>query len=67
MVPASASSSKNNNGQCRGRKNRGNREGNGTKDGKTVTVYEAEVKKPGGEKVEIKVDEDGRLIELKDG
>jgi hypothetical protein len=38
-----------------------------TKDGKTVTVYEAEVKKPGGEKVEIKVDEDGRLIELKDG
>jgi hypothetical protein len=38
-----------------------------TKDGKIVTVYEAEVKKPGGEKVEIKVAEDGRLIELKDG
>lgn len=36
-----------------------------TKDGKTVTVYEAEVKKPGGEKVEIKVGEDGRLIEVK--
>jgi len=38
-----------------------------TKDGKVVTVYEAEVKKPGGKKVEIKVAEDGRLIELKDG
>jgi hypothetical protein len=36
-----------------------------TKDGKTVTVYEAEVKKPGGEKVEIKVGEDGGLIEVK--
>jgi hypothetical protein len=36
------------------------------KDGKTVTVYEAEVKKPGGRKIEIKVGEDGRLIELKD-
>jgi len=37
-----------------------------THDGKTVTVYEAEVKKPGGKKIEIKVGEDGRLIELKD-
>jgi uncharacterized membrane protein YkoI len=36
------------------------------KDGKTVTVYEAEVKKPDGRKIEIKVGEDGRLIELKD-
>ena len=36
------------------------------KDGKTVTVYEAEVKKTGGRKIEIKVGEDGRLIELKD-
>ena len=35
-----------------------------THDGKTVTVYEAEVNKPGGEKVGIKVGEDGRLIEL---
>lgn len=37
-----------------------------TKDGKTVTTYGAEVNKPGGKKVEIKVAEDGRLIELKD-
>lgn len=36
-----------------------------TKDGVTITVYEAEVKKPDGEKVEIKVGEDGRLIEVK--
>ncbi len=38
-----------------------------TKDGKTITVYEAEVKKTGGKKVEIKVAEDGRLIELTEG
>jgi uncharacterized membrane protein YkoI len=31
-----------------------------TKDGKTY--YEAQVKKPGGEEVEIKVAEDGKLI-----
>jgi hypothetical protein len=37
-----------------------------TKDGKTVTTYGAEVNGPGGKKVEIKVGEDGRLIELKD-
>jgi hypothetical protein len=35
------------------------------KDGKAVTIYEAEVKKPGGGKIEIKVGEDGRLIEVK--
>jgi uncharacterized membrane protein YkoI len=35
-----------------------------SKDGKTVTVYEAEVKNPDGKKVEIKVGEDGKLIEL---
>ena len=35
-----------------------------SKDGKTITVYEAEVKKPDGKKVEIKVGEDGKLIEL---
>ena len=33
-----------------------------SKDGKTY--YEAEVKKPGGEKVEIKVAEDGKLINV---
>lgn len=33
-----------------------------TKDGKTY--YEAEVKKAGGEKVEIKVAEDGKLINV---
>jgi uncharacterized membrane protein YkoI len=33
-----------------------------TKDGKTY--YEAQVKKPGGEKVEIKVAEDGKLISV---
>ena len=37
-----------------------------TKDGKTVTVYEAEVRKPGGKKFEIEVGEDGELIKLKD-
>ena len=35
-----------------------------SKDGKTIIVYEAEVKKPDGKKVEIKVGEDGKLIEL---
>ena len=35
-----------------------------SKDGKTITVYEAEVKKSDGKKVEIKVGEDGKLIEL---
>jgi uncharacterized membrane protein YkoI len=35
-----------------------------SKDGKTITIYEAEVKKPDGKKVEIKVGEDGKLIEL---
>ena len=33
-----------------------------TKEGKTY--YEAEVEKPGGEKVEIKVAEDGKLINV---
>lgn len=37
-----------------------------TKDGKTVTVYEAEVRKPNGKKFEIEVGEDGELIKLKD-
>ena len=37
-----------------------------TKEGKTITVYEAEVRKPGGAKIGIKVGEDGRLLELKD-
>ena len=35
-----------------------------SKDGKTIIVYEAEVKKPDGKKVEIKVGEDGKLFEL---
>jgi len=35
-----------------------------TKDGKSVTVYKAEVKKSDGKKVEIKVGEDGTLIKL---
>ncbi|MBA4143761.1 MAG: hypothetical protein H0X43_12360 [Nitrosospira sp.] len=37
-----------------------------TRYGSTVTVYEAEVKKPDGKKVEIKVGEDGKLIEIDD-
>jgi hypothetical protein len=35
-----------------------------SKEGKSITIYEAEVKKPDGKKVEIKVGEDGKLIEL---
>ena len=35
-----------------------------SKGGRTITVYEAEVKKTDGKKVEIKVREDGKLIEL---
>ena len=31
---------------------------------KKVIVYEAEVRKPDGKKIEIKVEEDGTLIEL---
>ena len=37
-----------------------------TKNGKPVTVYEVEVKKPDGKEVEIKVGEDGKLIEIED-
>ena len=37
-----------------------------TKGGKKITVYEADVKKPDGKKVEIKVGEDGKLIEIDD-
>ena len=33
---------------------------------KKVTVYEAYVKKPDGKKIEIKVEEDGTLIEVED-
>jgi hypothetical protein len=36
-----------------------------TKEGMTITIYEAEVKKPGGGRIGIKVGEDGRLIEVK--
>ncbi len=35
-----------------------------TKDGQSVTVYEAKVKKPDGKKIEIKVGEDGKLIKI---
>lgn len=35
-----------------------------TKHGKSVTVYEATVKKSDGKKVEIKVGEDGKLIKV---
>lgn len=35
-------------------------------DGKPVTVYEAEVTKPDGKKIEIKVAEDGKLIKVED-
>lgn len=34
--------------------------------GKPITVYEAEVRKPDGKKIEIKVAEDGKLIKVKD-
>lgn len=39
-----------------------------TIDGKSVTIYEAKVRKPGpsGKKIEIEVDENGKLIELED-
>jgi uncharacterized membrane protein YkoI len=37
-----------------------------TKGGKKITVYEADVKKPDGKKVEIKVGEDGKLMEIDD-
>ena len=33
---------------------------------KTVTVYEAEVEKPNGEEIAIRVGEDGKLIKIKD-
>ncbi|GJL75767.1 MAG TPA: hypothetical protein PKM20_08780 [Nitrosomonas sp.] len=33
---------------------------------KTITVYEAKITKPDGNKIEIKVEEDGTLIELED-
>lgn len=32
---------------------------------KIVTVYEAEVEKPDGKEIEIRVDEDGKLIKIK--
>lgn len=32
--------------------------------GKKTTIYEADVKKPDGKKIEIKVGEDGKLIEI---
>ena len=39
-----------------------------TINGQSVTVYEAKVRKPGpsGKKIEIEVDENGKLIELED-
>lgn len=37
-----------------------------TKDGKSVIVYEATVKKPDGKKFEIEVGEDGKLIKIDD-
>ncbi len=33
---------------------------------KTVTVYKAEVEKPDGKEIEIKVGEDGKLIKIND-
>ena len=35
-----------------------------TKHGKSITVYEAKVKKSDGKKIEIKVGEDGKLIKV---
>ena len=35
-----------------------------TRDGKSVTVYEAKVKKTDGKKIEIKVADDGKLIKI---
>ncbi len=37
-----------------------------TKDGKSVTVYEAKIKKPDGKEFEIEVGEDGKLIKIDD-
>jgi uncharacterized membrane protein YkoI len=37
-----------------------------TKNGKPVTVYEVEIKKSDGKKIEIKVGEDGKLIKVED-
>ena len=37
-----------------------------TKDGKSVTIYEAKVKKPDGKEFEIEVGEDGKLIKIDD-
>ena len=37
-----------------------------TKDGQSVTVYEANVKKSDGKNIEIKVGEDGKLIKIED-
>ncbi|SEK63528.1 hypothetical protein [Nitrosovibrio tenuis] len=36
--------------------------------GKSITIYEAKVRKPGisGKKLEIEVDENGKLVELED-
>ena len=33
--------------------------------GKTVTVYEAEVEKPDGKEIEIRIREDGKLIKIR--
>ncbi len=33
---------------------------------KTITVYEAKIKRPDGKKIEIKVEEDGTLLELEE-
>ncbi|SEN27306.1 hypothetical protein [Nitrosomonas marina] len=33
---------------------------------KTITVYEAKITKPDGDQVEIKVEEDGTLVEFED-
>ena len=37
-----------------------------TKNGKPITVYEAEVKESDGKKIEIKVRVDGKLIKAED-
>ena len=37
-----------------------------TKNGKSVTVYEVEIKKSDGKEIEIKVGEDGKLIKIED-
>ena len=33
---------------------------------KTITVYEAKIKRPGGKKIEIEVEEDGTLLKLEE-